>query len=271
MHPLDRVHDTTFDKHDVKKAVRRTSLDNSCLQDKQDVLAKMITGSTCLDDSNHEPVRRRLSLNNVMAKPTTFLATPAGDHQPKTELDMDYHVGEDNDDENDGDSGLPDSNSFVCQSSFGELGRGHVISEDEEDKDESSLLTDGDSFCEATGSEPANREYIVKELGASCFWDGDGDGDHNISDAELAEFEALENGEHESTENGLENLEELTDEHSDCDSFCEANEKEPANREYLVRDLGASCFWGSSDGLDMGIESTRRPPQVRPVTEGGQI
>ena len=51
------------------------SLDNSCLQDKQDVLAKIITGSTCLDDSNHEPVRRRLSLNNMMAKPTTFLAT----------------------------------------------------------------------------------------------------------------------------------------------------------------------------------------------------
>jgi hypothetical protein len=36
---------------------------------------------------------------------------------------------------------------------------------------------------------------------------------------------------------------------SDCDSFCEANEQEPANKVYLKTDLGASCFWASRDEL----------------------
>lgn len=247
MHPLDCGNSSEFEKHE-RKAARRTSLDNSCLQDNQEVLVKMISGSSCLDDSNHGGILlpRRLSLNNVHSTATTFLAAPKGEARPKVDLDMDCHV-----DNGDGDEEVPDGNSFVFQSSFGELSR-NVISEDEDD--ETSLVSDGDSFCEASKTEPANQEYIEKELGASCFWDGEG-GEH-MSDAELAEFEALENGEHESTENGLENLEEATDEHSDCDSFCDANEKEPANREYLVRDLGASCFWGSSDGLDIG-EPTR--------------
>lgn len=43
------------------------------------------------------------------------------------------------------------------------------------------------------------------------------------------------------------------DDDDSCDSFCDAEEGEPANRSYLRQDLGASCFW-DDDLDDMGLD-----------------
>lgn len=47
------------------------------------------------------------------------------------------------------------------------------------------------------------------------------------------------------------------DDVSDCDSFCDASEEEPANRSYLRSDLGGSLMWSdnSGEGLDFLSDS----------------
>jgi hypothetical protein len=47
------------------------------------------------------------------------------------------------------------------------------------------------------------------------------------------------------TENSIDDFSDDSN-FSDCDSFCDASVQEPANREYLQKDLGASCFWEMS-------------------------
>jgi hypothetical protein len=46
-----------------------------------------------------------------------------------------------------------------------------------------------------------------------------------------------------------EDINEYDDDDDDCDSFCDAQGNERANKEYLKKDLGASCLWSSIDDL----------------------
>lgn len=53
----------------------------------------------------------------------------------------------------------------------------------------------------------------------------------------------------------------LGDDDDSCDSFCDAEAGEPANRSYLRQDLGASCFW-DDDMYDIQDESEREEEKV---------
>jgi hypothetical protein len=44
-------------------------------------------------------------------------------------------------------------------------------------------------------------------------------------------------------------LNSSSDSSSDCDSFCDASFQEPADKDYLQNNLGASCFWNSDSSL----------------------
>jgi hypothetical protein len=44
-------------------------------------------------------------------------------------------------------------------------------------------------------------------------------------------------------------LNSSSDSSSDCDSFCDASFHEPADKDYLRNNLGASCFWNSDADL----------------------
>jgi hypothetical protein len=44
-------------------------------------------------------------------------------------------------------------------------------------------------------------------------------------------------------------LNSSSDSSSDCDSFCDASFHEPADKDYLRNNLGASCFWNSDASL----------------------
>lgn len=222
------------------------SIDNACFGTAD--LAMLISqGSGNLDSSNHKLDRpimsRRLSLNNN--NPTaTFLATNVGSSHHKNDLDLDCHSY---DDENPQTS---HSRRSVLDRSTksSKLGRGFVVS----DEEESDFDSDGDSFCDAGGAEQANEEWM--RMGASCIITDDfivatqesfnGDLDFETYYKETG-IDVLSIDEEEIARN------EPSESSSDCDSFCDANEKELANPVYLKTDLGASIMinWSSKEDL----------------------
>jgi hypothetical protein len=259
MHPFDSSLDTSFHKHShhhQRKQARRSSLDNGCFYDKYELMS---IASASLDSSSHgsrAALPRRRSLNTELVIPTTFLASSTAPNINKitNDLDFDCHTWVNESPRNN------NNNKALYHSSHHTKPVAMEVTDDEQDSDrrhhESCGSTDfdpnEDSFCEASYAEPANKEYMMRDLGASCFLDDDmlHDMDNDKLD-DLAAFEALENDEHEATErgggDGLEG--DVTATSEDCASFCDANDRDQANRDYLVRDLGASCFWASHDDI----------------------
>jgi hypothetical protein len=137
--------------------------------------------------------------------------------------------------------------------------------------DSSSFGSDCDSFCEAAVQEEANKCFI-EQMGVSCMfkddalflavdadeelenrtsesgkrWDDDNITDDNdcMHATNLRDHDAHDISDNNDTDD--ESFED-DDSNDDCDSFCDATEKEPANAQYLRKDLGASCFWASND------------------------
>jgi hypothetical protein len=148
----------------VHCAKRRTSLDNSCLSAPESFRYTLpYDASGCdFDDSP----RRRLSLSNEVSVTTTFLAGPASHHgtREKQGLDVDFH------------SSVHGSPSQLMRSKVPPLPESTLlspiaISDGGSDFEEDlSCGSDCDSFCDASVQEPANREYLRRDLGASCFW-----------------------------------------------------------------------------------------------------
>lgn len=165
MHPLDSSLDESLHtSRPGPPARRRSSLDNS-------QLAAAATFRQLMPDEDDEfdekTPKRRLSLNAKLQNAnTTFLAemSNSSSGRPKVDLDADFH------------------NSIHSASKPRSILKGSkaaYVSDPEgsptplladEDSSESSLESDCDSFCDASVQEPANREYIRKDLGASVFW-----------------------------------------------------------------------------------------------------
>jgi hypothetical protein len=185
MHPLDHSLDENF--HQPKFQRRRSSLDNSCLGAAQSSLLSF--GS---DDSEGTRRLRRLSLNNTTATIPTFLAELSV--RPKSkDLDMDWHES------------VHSRTSMAASSTHNSptaaaaaattAGGGGVlrhsmastnISFASSEGSESSMDDDSDgedSFCDASAEEPANRIYLRKDLGASCFWSDDSMDEVDVQDA----------------------------------------------------------------------------------------
>lgn len=143
---------------------RRLSLDNSCLQPsensghlynsvqdhykEEECENETMVGIMMMGDEDRRPKpRRRLSLNNRTSANSTFLASLS----PKTsrttsDLDHDLH------------DSLHSSSHVVPMSTTSSCPDDDTFSDSE------------DSFCQASVAEPANRDYLRKDLGASCFW-----------------------------------------------------------------------------------------------------
>jgi hypothetical protein len=161
MHPLDSKLEESRQGHYAK---RRTSLDNSCLSAPESFRYTLpYDASGCdFDDSP----RRRLSLNNEVSVTTTFLAGPASHHgtREKQGLDVDFH------------SSVHGSPSQLTRSKVPPLPESALLSPNavsdggSDFEEDLSCGSDCDSFCDASVQEPANREYLRRDLGASCFW-----------------------------------------------------------------------------------------------------
>ena len=150
MHPLAACADAKWEehKHPIK---RRSSLDNSCLS-AHETLRLLLKSKDTEDDEYESSQPRRLSLNPKSSITATFLADKkSSGHRKEADLDLDYHNSEHN-----------ASNNHNTTSMLGD---------EESISNESYMDSDCDSFCEASGQEQANEEYLQQDLGASCFWD----------------------------------------------------------------------------------------------------
>lgn len=377
MHPLDSSLDTSVHGHQpqCRRVVRRrSSIDNGLLVAPNEIMTLMMSSNTgtsdhsanfmLVDDSNDNTKgHRRLSLNLNSVTNTTFLATKTTlSSSEKSDLDKDCHIFFDetgsNNTINNISKGSLSYHSHISRSP-GPFGRnknnndaaksevlddGNDVDVGHDQAEDSSFSGSEDSFCEASGAEPANQEYMMQDLGASCFWNdldvnhnaegnrnnksktprasllrcsfeeqeldvdnshsgyhsNDDDSSHNAStlktmldvdgspivlsghtmsttDDELDEDYAFDNVDDncdKSADAGVfdvdddEDVDEmpvLQDElqqavgdfsdESECESFCDADETERANEEYLKTDLGASCFWTSIDELDLDTVS----------------
>jgi len=176
MHPLETTLDESVHTARAHAAKRRSSLDNSCLA-AAETFRHLVPD--CVDFTMSP--RRRLSLNAMeQAKTTTFLATNP-DSRPKLDLDADFH------------NSIHSSQAFLryankSSHSAGTFSTASGFGVAGGDRDDgsiggSSLESDADTFCDASVQEPANREYLRKDLGASCFWNS---GDMGLSDFELS-------------------------------------------------------------------------------------
>jgi hypothetical protein len=272
MYALDASLDASLHGHgNARKARRRTSLDNGYLASTD--LRMLVILDNNINSYHHKLQKgpRRLSLNNCTAMNTTFLANNNNYNvstADKSDLDIDSHPSYHS--LRSRTNSLDISKNGTGTYSTASTARGAVVS----DVDGWSSSFDGsdcDSFCEATCTEPANQEYMTQDLGASCFWNDeeffrqiensgeslDYNDDHDFGGAAVKDpnviatylcMERQENMVHQK-----ENSDHFDDEHDDdsseCDSFCDANANERANTEYLKKDLGASCFWSSTDDL----------------------
>ena len=146
--------------------------------------------------------QRRLSLNNCTALNMTFLANYNVSTADKSDLDVDCHNYFDENkcsNSNIAAAAVSDTMSVGTRSSYqsnntsdsvdGSPGEGRAppttISDDEnnqymhgkygamDDDDDDDDDDDMDSFGEAEAAEPADEEYIRKNLGASCIWNDD--------------------------------------------------------------------------------------------------
>jgi hypothetical protein len=157
MHPLAISLDASLHSHKhAKRVKRRSSLDNSCLSAHESL-------RLMLDDNEdfERAMPRRFSLNNKLRITATFMAELKPSCHIKDDLDLDYHHS------NHGPSGNH------CRKQVAAL-EPQSVDETEfsiDDFSDDSNLSDCDSFCDASVQEPANKEYLQKDLGASCFWE----------------------------------------------------------------------------------------------------
>ncbi len=145
MHPLN----TTLEDlpHEQNTPKRRSSLDNSLLAPGWS--SRLLTHVD--DEDGNRP--RRLSLDNHARITITFLASG---HLKRThgDLDMDYHKS---------DHG-PHQGDAKKLSSTG-------TTEEVSDGESTISYDDCDSFCDASVQQEADKDYLRKDLGASCVWD----------------------------------------------------------------------------------------------------
>ena len=155
MHPLDSSLDTSFHHSEKERgARRRTSLD--CQASLDSVRVSLFEN----EDDHRFPRQHRLSLNNNITTTTLFLA--GNETRPKcVELDMDFHA-----------STHSRASNRMSSKHSGSLETQETLICDSDNDSESSLESECDSFCDASVEAPANKEYLRKDLGASC-WLGD--------------------------------------------------------------------------------------------------
>jgi hypothetical protein len=303
MHPLDSSLDASLhansnnnhNNHSKARVKRRSSLDNGCFATNESILLLTMSAAEyyASNDIQMKSIsRRRLSLNNCMTMPTTFLsnyncANPfvLSSKKKNSELDADCHDELQNN---------ISRHSLTCSTHTQNQRRMTMTSLDgggskmmnnnarsttsaewsmDDSLDSDSDYDDCDSFCEAAGQEPANKCFI-EQMGVSCMFKEDaffmaaielGDPHEAAADPPAvasAGSTRCENDDdddnrkcHHLEDYNMSDHPDYDDEHScssqdsndDCDSFCDATEKEPANAHYLRKDLGASCFWGSND------------------------
>jgi hypothetical protein len=210
MHPLDSSLDASVHGHHGpsggRRVVRRrSSIDNGLLLlgggnngSKELLIARVLSGSSDGGGSNGGDGRgsdffaqhyrsgpRRLSLNLNSTTNTTFLATNTVGvlHADKCDLDKDCHLWSDEDYARNGPNTASLHSHAESQqtmsaarrsvsASSGIVSMGNNNNNNNDNNDDSTVSFDGsqDSFCEATGAEPANSEYLMQDLGASCFW-----------------------------------------------------------------------------------------------------
>jgi len=203
MHPLDSSLDASLHNQPRVPMRRRTSIDNGCLATNGELMLKLISSNSSADHDDHSNTRRprRLSLNNVNALPTTFLAglnTKLA--SIKTDLDIDCHSSLHENRHNGAGSRLSSQHSSrggggggggavtsghlrrgrpmdeSCKSSTSKKVEPMAVSDDNDSFGDhyyggDTSCDDSDSFCDASYAEPANQEYIQQDLGASCLWD----------------------------------------------------------------------------------------------------
>ena len=167
MHPLEATLDSSF--HNPKQQMkRRSSLDNSALSAEESFMSLIPD----IKEYGSSSRRRRYSLNSCENKTTTFLAELLP-KRCKKDLDMDFHASGHSDGpvrRCGGRGGTRESNNKL------ENGTGDTQNTslgDTMDLSESSMESSSNTFCDAEEGEPANRAYLQKDLGASCFWDDD--------------------------------------------------------------------------------------------------
>lgn len=293
MHPLDSSLDASLHGHrgsgEGRQARRRTSLDNGYLAS-TDLMMLASSNANGLEKYNSHLNEycqrpRRLSLNNCTAMNTTFLTSVNYNVSTatKNDLDRDFHSWLDESSyamtKSSSHSRISKANSLDL-SKKGAATAQAVVS----DIDGTSSSGDGgsqcDSFCEATGAEPANREYMMQDLGASCFWDDDaffeqvecfnemsaeGLDYNNDEECEVAnESETSASSEQPETTIILtEIIDQFDDDSSQCDSFCDADNNDRANTEYLATDMGMSCVWNSNDVVMMDCIDGNPPPDEK--------
>jgi hypothetical protein len=326
MHPLDSSLDASLHGR-RSRTPRRSSLDNAAIACREDLIGLVSRSSSNSSNwmgqwyhysSSDEDIYassademdygyssgrrnsgpRRLSLNNCTSMNTTFLASTnyTVSTADKSDLDMDWHL----------EAKVNITNSDDSGSSVPTLNAEENLDDDDDDDDM-------DSFCDAEGAEPANQEYMRKDLGASCIWNDSSEegappstvrrggkkpprlgtdvpvevalsnNSHNTTDSQNSnpiqeppstEFSDVEQLVHEEEEVCLDatvivvvndhhsNSVDEEDIHEDevgaveyddddeCDSFCDAHDHERADRDYLKKDLGASCYWSSNEDLE---------------------
>lgn len=146
MHPLNTaLEDLPHEQHTQK---RRSSLDNSCLAPGRS--SRLLTDAD--DEDSNQP--RRLSLNNHTRISISFLASG---HLKRmhSDLDMDNHKSDH----------APQHGDAKKLSSTG------TTAEDVSEGDSTLSYDDCDSFCDASVQQEADKDYLRRDLGASCIWD----------------------------------------------------------------------------------------------------
>ena len=149
MHPLNTALEDLPHEQQIPK--RRSSLDNSLLAPGRS--SRLLTEADDEDEKeSNQP--RRLSLNNHARITISFLASG---HLKRThgDLDMDYHKSE------------------HAPGDAKKLSSTGTTAEDVSDDDDDSTLSydDCDSFCDASVQQEADKDYLRRDLGASCIWD----------------------------------------------------------------------------------------------------
>jgi hypothetical protein len=170
MHPLDTSLDRSWHEgRHVQKVKRRSSLDNSCLASNNSF--RQIISLDFLDSPRQH--HRRLSLNPGNTVATSFLAGPY--HRPLVDLDLDWHSSDHKPEGNP--RRFRRCSSNPCKLTGSENSNETVATVHSEDEislnSSSNSSSDCDSFCDASFHEPADKDYLRNNLGASCFWNSD--------------------------------------------------------------------------------------------------
>jgi hypothetical protein len=195
------------------------------------------------NNGNHRPPpRRRLSWNNhnpEFSLNTTFLATNAW-QRPKVELDTDWH-----------------------ESAHSHTRRSHTRRSDKSPRNNSNNNSKVPSSSTATASTTITtpsasssssalpHKSVTSQEGSIETW----------TDETSLELNGMPDFDphHHNNRDGSKNYhvdhndnDDSSSWDSDYESFCDASVQEPANKDYLRRDLGASCWLDTSGTWDEG-------------------